>query len=111
MGETMEKRDPEAAGTAVPPADEELAARAAAGSRSAFEELVTRYGVRLLHFLRSRAGPSEDVEDLVQETFLKAYRNIGRYDPRRLPCRRKRLRRNKGCPSYEKEKTHALLPA
>jgi RNA polymerase sigma-70 factor (ECF subfamily) len=83
MGETMEKRDPEAAGTAVPPADEELAARAAAGSRSAFEELVTRYGVRLLHFLRSRAGPSEDVEDLVQEPVLKAYRNIGRYDPRR----------------------------
>lgn len=65
------------------PTDEDLAARAAAGSRPAFEELVSRYGLRLFHFLRSRSGSDEDVEDLVQETFLKAYRNIGRYDPQR----------------------------
>ena len=68
--------------TAVP-TDEELAARAAEGSRTAFEELVSRYSPRLFHFLRSRSGAGEDVEDLVQETFLKAYRNIGRYDPSR----------------------------
>lgn len=68
---------------ALNPTDEELAARASAGSRSAFEELVSRYGLRLFHFLRSRSGSDEDVEDLVQETFLKAYRNIGRYDPQR----------------------------
>jgi len=65
------------------PTDEELAVRAAAGSRSAFEELVSRYGLRLFHFLRWRSGSDEDIEDLVQETFLKAYRNIGRYDPQR----------------------------
>jgi RNA polymerase sigma-70 factor (ECF subfamily) len=69
--------------TATDPTDEDLGARAAAGSRSAFEELVSRYGLRLFHFLRSRSGADEDVEDLVQETFLKAYRNIGRYDPQR----------------------------
>ena len=63
--------------------DEELAARAAAGSRPSFEELVSRYSLRLFHFLRSRSGSDEDVEDLVQETFLKAYRNIGRYDSER----------------------------
>ena len=65
------------------PMDEELAARAAAGSRPSFEELVSRYSLRLFHFLRSRSGSDEDVEDLVQETFLRAYRNIGRYDPQR----------------------------
>ena len=65
------------------PTDEELAARAAAGSRPAFEELVSRYSLRLFHFLRSRSQSDEDIEDLVQETFLKAYRNIGRYDPQR----------------------------
>lgn len=65
------------------PTDEELAARAAAGSRPSFEELVSRYSLRLFHFLRSRSGSDEDVEDLVQETFLKAYRNIGRYDSER----------------------------
>jgi RNA polymerase sigma-70 factor (ECF subfamily) len=63
--------------------DEDLATQAAAGSRPAFEELVSRYASRLFHFLRSRSGSDEDVEDLVQETFLKAYRNIGRYDPQR----------------------------
>jgi RNA polymerase sigma-70 factor (ECF subfamily) len=67
---------------ALNPTDKELAARAAAGSRSAFEELISRYSLRLFQFLRSRSGSDEDVEDLVQETFLKAYRNIGRYDPR-----------------------------
>jgi RNA polymerase sigma-70 factor (ECF subfamily) len=65
------------------PRDEELAARAAAGSRSDFEELISRYSLRLFHFLRSRSLSDEDVEDLVQETFLKAYRNIGRFDPER----------------------------
>ncbi len=68
---------------ALNPTDEELATRAAAGSPPAFEELVSRYFLRLFHFLHSRSGSDEDVEDLVQETFLKAYRNIGRYDPQR----------------------------
>jgi RNA polymerase sigma-70 factor (ECF subfamily) len=62
--------------------DESLAAQAAAGSRAAFEELVTRYSGRLFHFLKSRSAGREDLEDLVQETFLKAYRNIDRYDAR-----------------------------
>ena len=70
-------------GAAKNPTDEELAARAAAGSRPSFEELVSKYSLRLFHFLRSRSGSDEDVEDLVQETFLKAYRNIGRYDSER----------------------------
>jgi len=70
-------------GEVVKLTDEELAARAASGVRPAFDELVSRYGPRLFHFLRTRSGSDEDVEDLVQETFLKAYRNIGRYDPGR----------------------------
>ena len=79
----MEEKRWGAERTPASPTDEELAARAASGSRSAFEELVTRYGARLLHFLQSRSGPGGDAEDLVQETFLKAYRNIGRFDPGR----------------------------
>jgi len=67
-------------GAEVP--DGSLAAQAAAGSRAAFEELVARYTGRLLNFLRTRSASREDLEDLVQETFLKAYRNIARYDAR-----------------------------
>jgi RNA polymerase sigma-70 factor (ECF subfamily) len=61
--------------------DEELAQKVAAGSQSSFEELICRYSPKLLHFLWHKTGNKEDIEDLVQETFLKAYRNIERFDP------------------------------
>lgn len=63
--------------------DEEIAARAAAGSPDSFEELVLRYNARLCHFLRHKTQTDQDVEDIAQETFLKAFRGIDRYDPRR----------------------------
>ncbi|MGB2824797.1 MAG: sigma-70 family RNA polymerase sigma factor [Phycisphaerae bacterium] len=62
---------------------EELAAEAAAGSSACFEALVRRLGPRLLRYLRQRVGDLHAAEDLLQETFLKAYRNLGRYDPSR----------------------------
>jgi RNA polymerase sigma-70 factor (ECF subfamily) len=62
---------------------EELAAEAAAGSSACFEALVRRLGPRLLRYLRRRVGDAHAAEDLLQETFLKAYRNLGRYDPSR----------------------------
>ena len=61
--------------------DEELAREARTGSRRSFEELASRYKRRLFVYVRSRVGSDEDAEDLVQETFLKLYRNIGAYDP------------------------------
>lgn len=67
--------------TMTPSSDKELAAQMATGSRDAFEELVRRYKLRLFYFLRHRTASDEDAEDMIQETFLKAYRNIGRYDP------------------------------
>ncbi len=63
--------------------DEELAAQSAAGSRAAFEELVSRYSPRLFFFLRSRSESDEDIEDLMQETFLRVFQKIDRYDPER----------------------------
>jgi RNA polymerase sigma-70 factor (ECF subfamily) len=60
--------------------DEELVLRAQAGSRPCFEELVYRYTHRLYLYFRPKIVNHQDIEDLVQETFLKTYRNIGRYD-------------------------------
>lgn len=61
--------------------DEELAAKAQTGSsRFFFEELVRRYNLRLFRYLRPRLSSDEDTEDIVQEAFLKTYRNIHRFD-------------------------------
>jgi RNA polymerase sigma-70 factor (ECF subfamily) len=61
--------------------DDELAREARDGSRRSFEELARRYKRRLFVYLRPRLGSAEDAEDMVQDTFLKLYRNIGSYDP------------------------------
>lgn len=58
---------------------EELACRSQQGCETCFAELVERYGVRLFQFLHYKTNNVHDAEDLVQETFVKAYRNIRRY--------------------------------
>ncbi len=58
---------------------EELARQVQQGCQDSFAELVERYGNRLLQFLRNKTGSVQDAEDLVQDTFVKAYQNIHRY--------------------------------
>jgi RNA polymerase sigma-70 factor (ECF subfamily) len=59
--------------------DEDLARRSQQGCRDSFAELVGRFGVRLLKFLRRQTNNLQDAEDLVQDTFVRAYANIGTY--------------------------------
>ena len=66
--------------TAAPPTDEQLVSRAQQGCSASFEELVRRYQVPLLQFLR-RWATHEDAEDLVQDALVRAYRNLHRYRP------------------------------
>jgi RNA polymerase sigma-70 factor (ECF subfamily) len=58
---------------------EELARRSQQGCRESFAELVARFGNRLFHFLHHKTNNAQDAEDLVQDTFVKAYKNIHRY--------------------------------
>jgi RNA polymerase sigma-70 factor (ECF subfamily) len=56
-------------------ADEALAARAAAGDDSAFEELVRRYQTRVFR-LACRLTSDTDAPDVLQESFLQVYRHL-----------------------------------
>lgn len=58
---------------------EELVLCAQKGSHESFVELVRRYESRLLIFMRYKTGNINDAEDLVQETFIRAYTNIQKY--------------------------------
>ncbi len=60
------------------PSDEELACRAREGCVDSFEQLMRRFQAPMLQFLRHRGAPS-DAEDLLQETFVRAYSNLHRY--------------------------------
>ncbi len=61
--------------------DRRLVARAQAGEQAAFEALVGKYTRALTHHVRGMVRKGEDVEDLVQETFIKAFAALDSYAP------------------------------
>lgn len=54
-------------------------ARARAGDRDAFQALVEKHSRNVFQLAFRMTGNEEDAEDVVQETFLKAYRNLQRF--------------------------------
>jgi RNA polymerase sigma-70 factor (ECF subfamily) len=50
------------------------------GSEEAFNQLVETYQTPVYNLCYRMLGESELAEDAAQETFFKAYRNLGRYD-------------------------------
>jgi RNA polymerase sigma-70 factor (ECF subfamily) len=61
------------------PDDTLLVRRAQAGDTVAFEELVRHYDRTVLRLATHLTDSSEDAQDIYQEAFLRAYRNIGRF--------------------------------
>jgi RNA polymerase sigma-70 factor, ECF subfamily len=64
--------------------DEVLMLEFQSGSRSALEELYSRYSGPLYGFFRRRLDSPQRAEDLAQETFLGVIRGASRYEPRAL---------------------------
>jgi RNA polymerase sigma-70 factor (ECF subfamily) len=56
--------------------------RARSGDNDAFRLLVEQHGRAIFRLAFRMTGNEEDAEDVVQETFLKAYRQIDRYEAR-----------------------------
>jgi len=59
--------------------DEALVRQAQQGSTSAFEELVRHYDRVVLRLALNITSSYEDAQDIYQEAFLRAYRNLGRF--------------------------------
>jgi RNA polymerase sigma-70 factor (ECF subfamily) len=59
--------------------DQLLVERVQAGERQAFDLLVTKYQRRLMRLVSRIVHDPAEAEDVVQETFIKAYRAIRRF--------------------------------
>jgi RNA polymerase sigma-70 factor (ECF subfamily) len=57
-------------------------ARARAGDQDAFGMLVERHSIRLFQMIYRMTGNEQDAEDMVQETFLRAYKQLNRFESR-----------------------------
>ena len=57
-------------------------ARARQGDSEAFRVLVERHGRSVFRLAYRMTGNEQDAEDVVQESFLRAYRQLGRFESR-----------------------------
>jgi len=62
--------------------DRAAVARVCDGDANAFQSLVERHSKYVFHVAYRLTGSSQDAEDVVQETFLKAYRQLSRFEAR-----------------------------
>lgn len=62
--------------------DVQLVSEILLGTQGSFEELVTRYTKPLYNFTFRLTGSVQTAEDLVQETFIKVWKSLGKYDPK-----------------------------
>ena len=59
--------------------DTVLVREAQRGNRAAFEELVRHYDQAVLRLALHLTGSQQDAQDIYQDAFLKAYRNVGNF--------------------------------
>src|SRR5258708_33182767 len=61
------------------PADAELIARYRQGDEQAAAELVHRHTAALARFLAVQGAPDDELDDLTQDAFFKAFRALGSF--------------------------------
>jgi RNA polymerase sigma-70 factor, ECF subfamily len=78
---SVEGTNPPTSPLAIPD-DADLARRAAAGDGRAFHQLVDRHGQRMYRMAVSLVGSPSDAEDVLQEAFAGAFRNLRTFEGR-----------------------------
>ena len=66
----------------MPHTDASTVALARDGDAEAFRSLVDRHSRAVYRLAHRMTGNTQDAEDVVQDTFLKAYRQLGRFESR-----------------------------
>ena len=66
----------------MPQPDAATVALARDGDSEAFRTLVERHGRAVFRLAHRMTGNAQDAEDVVQDTFLKAYKQLGRFESR-----------------------------
>jgi RNA polymerase sigma-70 factor (ECF subfamily) len=66
----------------MPQTDAVTVALARDGDSEAFRELVERHSRAVYRLAHRMTGNAQDAEDVVQETFLRAYKQLGRFESR-----------------------------
>ena len=74
--------DRAAAQSAARDSDAIAVERTLAGERDAFRVLVERHNQQLFRLAYRMTGNEQDAEEIVQEAFLRAYRNLGQFGSR-----------------------------
>jgi len=64
----------------TPSIEARLVRLAKSGDRGAFADLVELYKDKIYHLAYRMLGNRQEAEDIVQETFLRVFRNLERYD-------------------------------
>jgi len=64
----------------TPSIEARLVRLAKAGDRGAFADLVELYKDKIYHLAYRMLGNRQEAEDIVQETFLRVFRNLDRFD-------------------------------
>jgi RNA polymerase sigma-70 factor (ECF subfamily) len=91
--------------------DARLVARIRAGDDDAFETLVGQYQAPLFRYLRGFVGDAEHARDLVQDTFLRAFRSLGSLeDPALLRSWLYRIAHNLACSALRRRRLVSWLP-
>jgi len=62
--------------------DQKLVKRFLSGDKSAFDALVLRHELSVRSILYRITGNSEDAKDMAQETFIRAYQNLSKFQER-----------------------------